>query len=154
MITWELQPRKIKELTPYHKNPRYLKDKDFCQLQTSLDKFGLIDKPIINLDNTIIGGHQRIALLKRTEVRIVICWVPSRLLDDKEVEELNIRLNKNQGDWDFDILGNQWEADRLIEYGFTPEELHIDMDMLIKPSMEEGKPGKKKKSCPNCGHEF
>ncbi len=47
------------------------------------------------------------------------------MLDNVEVEELNIRLNKNTGDWDFDVLGNEWEITDLIKWGFEPHELGI-----------------------------
>ena len=43
----------------------------------------------------------------------------------KHVEELNIRLNKNTGEWDWDILANDWEVDDLLAWGFTEEELSI-----------------------------
>ena len=105
-INWTLQTFNLDELTDYYKNPRSLTEKEFKQLKTSLDKFGMIDKPIVNLDagNTIIGGHQRKHVLEAEGVKEVECWVPDRLLTEREVEELNIRLNKNTGSWDFDTL--------------------------------------------------
>jgi hypothetical protein len=57
--TWHIEKRKISELKDYGKNPRILKEDQEIHLRISLEKFGIIDKPIINLDNTIIGGHQR-----------------------------------------------------------------------------------------------
>jgi hypothetical protein len=47
-------------------------------------------------------------------------------LDEKEVEELNIRLNKNVGEWDFDTLGNEFETSDLLEWGFTEFQLGIN----------------------------
>ena len=101
-ITWNLKTFNIYDLTDYSKNPRSLTKQQFEQLKKSLDKFGLIDKPIINADekNTVIGGHQRLRVLRSENQKSVECWYPSRELDEKEVEELNIRLNKNTGDWD------------------------------------------------------
>jgi hypothetical protein len=124
-ITWTLREFKISELTDYAKNPRSLTKKQFDQLKASLDKFGMIDKPIVNADaaHTLIGGHQRVKVLRAERAASVECWYPSRELDDKEVEELNIRLNKNTGAWDFDILANQFEVPDLIEWGFEPFEL-------------------------------
>jgi len=55
----------------------------------------------------------------------VECWYPSRLLTDKEVEELNIRLNKNTGNWDFDALANGFEVPDLLEWGFDERELQL-----------------------------
>ena len=128
-INWTLRTFRLDELTDYYKNPRSLSDKEFKQLKTSLDKFGMIDKPIVNADsaNTIIGGHQRKHVLEASGVKECECWVPDRELTAKEVEELNIRLNKNTGSWDFDTLANEFELDDLLEWGFDKGELDLDL---------------------------
>lgn len=124
-----MQQFNIDELTDYYKNPRSLSDKEFKQLKTSLDKFGMIDKPIVNADsaNTIIGGHQRKHVLEASGVTEIECWIPDRELSDKEVEELNIRLNKNTGSWDFDVLANEFELDDLLDWGFDKGELDLGL---------------------------
>ena len=128
-INWTLRQFRLDELTDYYKNPRSLSEKEFKQLKTSLDKFGMIDKPIVNADsaNTIIGGHQRKHVLEASGVKECECWVPDRELTAKEVEELNIRLNKNTGSWDFDTLANEFELDDLLEWGFDKGELDLDL---------------------------
>lgn len=128
-INWTLQQFKLDELTDYYKNPRSLSEKEFKQLKTSLDKFGMIDKPIVNADSlhTIIGGHQRKHVLEATGVKEIECWIPDRELTEREVEELNIRLNKNTGSWDFDTLANSFELDDLLEWGFDKGELDLDL---------------------------
>jgi DNA modification methylase len=128
-INWTLQTFRLDELTDFYKNPRSLSEKEFKQLKTSLDKFGMIDKPIVNLDsaNTIIGGHQRKHVLEASGVKECECWIPDRELSEKEVEELNIRLNKNTGSWDFDCLANEFELDDLLEWGFDKGELDLDL---------------------------
>jgi len=90
----------------------------------------MIDKPIVNADSlhTIIGGHQRKHVLEASGVKEIECWIPDRELSDKEVEELNIRLNKNTGSWDFDTLANEFELDDLLEWGFDKGELGITPD--------------------------
>ena len=139
-INWTLQQFNIDELTDYYKNPRSLSDKEFKQLKTSLDKFGMIDKPIVNADSahTIIGGHQRKHVLESTGVKEIECWIPDRELSDKEVEELNIRLNKNTGSWDFDVLANEFELDDLLEWGFDKGEL--DLDLWAEDAPEDVEP--------------
>ena len=128
-INWTLRNFNLADLTDYYKNPRSLSEKEFKQLKTSLDKFGMIDKPIVNLDagNTIIGGHQRKHVLDASGVKECECWVPDRELTEREVEELNIRLNKNTGSWDFDVLANEFELDDLLEWGFDKGELDLDL---------------------------
>lgn len=131
-ITWYLEKRKLKDLQAYGKNPRRLTEKQFEHLKTSLDKFGLIDRPCINLDGTIIGGHQRINVLTSNQEEEIEVMVPSRELNDSEIEELNIRLNKNTGEWDFDILANEWNQDDLLSWGFEASEFALDEINVIE----------------------
>jgi DNA modification methylase len=74
--------------------------------------------------------------------------VPDQSLDQKDIDELNIRLNRNLGEWDFDILANQWDVDNLIEWGFTEEELSFDLDSvaLTEPDNEILEPPKDPKT--------
>jgi len=122
-MKWHLETRKIKDLKKHPKNPRQLNKDQERHLSHSLDKFGLIDKPIVTIDGLIIGGHQRINVLKKQKIKEIECWVPDQEISEKDIDELNIRLNKNTGDWDYDILADQWEVNDLLEWGFTEEEL-------------------------------
>jgi len=143
----------VNSLTDYSKNPRILTKDQFKHLKTSLDKFGLIDKPIVNLDNIVIGGHQRLNVLRSDNAEDVECWYPSRQLTDKEVEELNIRLNKNVGNWDFDLL-SEWDVPDLLEFGFTEFDLGLDISELQSKKETTGEEHHKKAVCPECGFEF
>ena len=127
MIEWQLERLPLSSLTDWYKNPRQLTREQYDQLRQSLDKFGLIDKPIVNADGarTVIGGHQRLRVLRDSGVTEADCWVPLRELSEREVEELNIRLNKNTGEFDFDILANEFEVEDLLEWGFSEIELQI-----------------------------
>ena len=151
MLEWKIETRKIADLKPYHKNPRSLSKEQAKHLQTSLEKFGLIDKPIINTDNTIIGGHQRLAILKKMKHKEVEVYVPSSLLNDKDLQQLNIRLNQT-GEFDFDILANQYELSDLVDWGF--DEKDFQMDLSIEEKEESPKINKKTTKCPSCGCEF
>ncbi len=133
-MKWALEKRKIKDLHEYAKNPRQLLKEEAAHLQESLSKFGLCEPLVINRDGTIIGGHQRLRTLRKMGYKEVDVYVPDTALTEKEVEELNIRLNKNTGSWDFDMLANAWDPSDLIEWGFTGKDLHLD-DL---PEIEEG----------------
>lgn len=101
----------------------------------------------------IIGGHQRVRTLKKMKVKEVDVYIPDRDLTEAEVDELNIRLNKNTGTWDYDLLANEFELSDLIDWGFTSEELlgSIDDDISITSKDETEK---EKKKCPHCGLEI
>ncbi len=123
MINWKLEFIPIKELKNHPKNPRQINKEQFAHLENLIKKFGLIDKPIINLDKTIIGGHQRIKILKKMKCKEIECWVPDQQLSDEDIDHLCIGLNLNQGQFDYDILANQWEIVDLLKWGFTEQQL-------------------------------
>ena len=153
MIEWHLENRLIKNLKLNPKNPRQLTKDQERHLRSSIDKFGLAEKIIINIDNTIIGGHQRIRILKTMKIKETECWVPNRELTQEEADELCIRLNRNHGDFDYDILANQWSVCDLLDWGFKPEELELlDPDEIESEDKDEKK--KKQTTCPSCGHAF
>lgn len=138
-LQWSLRTFKIKDLKEYHKNPRKISKDDFEHLKTSIKTLGLVDKPAVTFDGLLIGGHQRVRALNALGYKEVPCWVPSRPLTEKEIEEANIRFNKNQGEWDFDILANEWDLDSLIDWGFTPDEFQIDLESMQEDEKESQK---------------
>lgn len=146
MIEWTLESRKLKDLKEHPKNPRILTSEQGFQLQKSLERFGIVEKLIINTDNCVIGGHQRLKILKKMGVKEVECWVPNRTLDDGEVDELCIRLNRNHGLFDYEKLANEWDLPDLLDWGFTIDELDLGSE-----KEEKEKKDKPPKLCPHCG---
>lgn len=131
IINWKHETRKVSQLREWDKNPRKLTDKGITKLKESLEKFGVAEPIVINQDNVICGGHGRLKALKQLGVKEVPVYVAE--LTDKEFEELNIRLNKNiAGEWDFDILANEFEQQELLDWGFEEEEFGI------KETLNEG----------------
>ena len=126
-MEWQHEIREIKTLRENPDNPRSLSKKQGEELKKSLSKFGQCEPIVIQKDGTIIGGHQRFKILKKMGRTRIDVYVPTKPLSESEVKELTIRLNKNKGDWDFDMLANVWDVDLLLESGFTTEELHLDI---------------------------
>lgn len=122
-INWNLQVLPIKSLKDHPKNPRQIDKTQMQHLENLIKKFGLIDKPIVNKDMTIIGGHQRVKVLKKMRAKTVECWVPDVQLEQEDIDHLCIGLNLNQGSFDYDILANEWDALDLLGWGFTEEQL-------------------------------
>lgn len=156
MIQWHLETISIKNIKPHKKNPRQITKDRFSQLEELINKFGLIDKPILNQDMTLICGHQRIRILKKMKIKEVQCQIPDRLLDEKEVEELLIKHNLIQGSFDYDILGNEWDVLDLLKYGFTEEQLlGLTKEVeTVESDLTKEEKKKEVKKCPECGHEF
>ena len=123
--------RKISELIPAEYNPRQLSDKQFEDLKASLTRFGAVDPAIVNIHperkDIIVGGHQRLKVAKSLGWETFPC-VEVNLTRDQE-RELNIRLNKNTGSWDWDILGDLFDQEELTEWGFTDDELFGNIEI-------------------------
>jgi len=117
--------RKIKDLIGAEYNPRELTKDQYKQLKDSLLRFGVVDPVIVNKhperDNIIIGGHQRSKVWEDMG-NDKIPTVELSLTLEKE-KELNVRLNKNTGQFDMDMLANNFDTEDLIEWGFSEGEL-------------------------------
>jgi len=126
-LKFSTEKRKIKDLIPFEYNPRKLSQKDYDLLKKSLEKFDLAEIPVINLDNKICAGHQRISLLLEVGRgdEYIDVRVPNRMMTEEEFKEYNIKSNKISGDWDFDILSNYFEIENLKDWGFEDFELGI-----------------------------
>lgn len=121
-IIWKSEKRKVDELTPFPGNPRKADEKQISDIDTSLERFSLADPLVINTDNTVIGGNLRLSRLMAKGVKEVDVRVPSRKLILKEAQELNLRLNKNVGSWDFGELAN-FSEEMLLDAGWSGNEL-------------------------------
>jgi len=116
--------RKVADLVPADYNPRKLTRKERADITASIERFGLVDPIIVNTypgrENVIVGGHQRVKIAED----MGITEVPVRLvyLSEKRERELNIRLNKNTGEWDWDLLEAQFATDELVAWGFSEED--------------------------------
>ena len=121
----EIQYVDINLLTPSDYNPRQADEKEYNDLKKSLSLFGVKEPALVNsapgCENIIIGGHFRIRVAKDmgyTLFPVVYTNIP----DIEKEKELNIRLNKNSGSWDFDLLC-QFDEGMLKDIGFDTKEL-------------------------------
>lgn len=132
-MKWKFETKKLTDIKPWAKNPRRLKEKGLEDLGQSISKFGLPEPIVINTDGTIIGGHARYLTLKKQNTKEAFCAVPEKKLKEKDLAELNIRLNKNiAGEFDFDILDIEFERDDLLDFGFEEKELKKQMGNLTE----------------------
>jgi predicted GIY-YIG superfamily endonuclease len=107
-LAWTTERRKPDDLVPYEANPRTISATQKEVLIKSLNKFDLVELPVINKDNTVVAGHQRLAILKllgRGQEEIEI-RIPNRQLTPDEFKEYLLTSNRNSGDWDWNILKN------------------------------------------------
>ncbi|NQU77369.1 DNA modification methylase [Candidatus Falkowbacteria bacterium] len=115
----------INQLKPAPYNPRKWSEDAIAQLTESLKRFGVVDPLICNSakgrENVIIGGHFRLKCAKDLgykEMPVVYVDIP----DIKKEKELNLRLNKNLGEFDYNLLA-EFDENFLSDIGFSSEEL-------------------------------
>ena len=123
----------VKELNPAPYNPRKWSDDAIAQLTDSIKSFGLVDPILVNgspdRKNVVIGGHFRLKVAKDLgikEVPVVYVDIP----DIEREKELNVRLNKNLGDWDYELLA-EFDETLLSTIGFDSEEIDAIFDLAV-----------------------
>ena len=144
---------KLQDLKYSEYNPRQIKRKAYQDLSESIIKFGVIDPLVVNnhpgRENVVIGGHQRLKILKKLNyVKVPVVYVNLAI---EQEQELNLRLNKNTGEWDWDLLANL-NSNLLFDVGFTKNELDIKLDLNFdkKDRIKE----KQLEKCPKCGFDL
>lgn len=127
--------KKIKDLIYAEYNPRKLSEEQERHLRDSMKRFEQVQPVIVNSNperkNIIVGGHQRTKVWESLGHETIEC-IEIDLSPDKE-KELNIRLNKNTGSFDQEMLIEHFDTEDLIEWGFDGEEIGdwgLDVDGL------------------------
>lgn len=140
----EFKKLKISDLIPAEYNPRKeLKsgDKEYEKIKRSIEEFGYVDPVIVNNDMTIIGGHQRVTVLKDLGHDKIDCVVID--IDKTKEKALNIALNKITGEWNKELLADliaELQSQDDIDVGITgfePPEIEQLMNQVHDKSIEE-----------------
>jgi len=115
-----------KDLIPFEDNERKISHEDFQQLVASIKRLGFIDPVIVNANpkrkNIVIGGHQR--LLVALELGLNPIPVVYRNYTVEQETEARLRLNRNQGEYDWQKLA-KFDAEYLVSLGFNQEEINL-----------------------------
>lgn len=162
-----IQKINIEKLKVAEYNPRKdLKpeDEEYQKIKKSIIEFGYVEPVIVNSDMTVIGGHQRIKVLKELGHTEIECNVVD--LDKAKEKALNIALNKISGEWDNDKLEDLILELREANYdlettGFDEKEIEKilkETEEIINDNQEVDLLGfsddKFKCQCPKCGFMF
>ena len=115
----------IKDIKPNSYNPKQMTEKEAKDLEKSIVEFGIVDPLIVNKakgrEGIIIGGHQRYKIYQKLGYKQVpVIWL--NIPDLKKEQELCLRLSKNTGSWDYDLLAN-FEEDLLLDVGWEEDEI-------------------------------
>ena len=148
----------IDQLKHAEYNPRKITPEEFEHIKKSIEKFGLVQPLVVNKavgrEGIVIGGNQRLEVMKKLEHKTVdVVYV--NISDIKKEKELNVRLNKNQAGWDFEILNNEFLNIELINWGFNSLEIPSLEDLNIAANEKEFDENiKTDMQCPSCGYKY
>jgi len=119
----EIRSVKLSEIKSNPNNPRIIKDDKFRKLVKSIQEFPkmLEIRPIVvNVDMIVLGGNMRLKACKEAGLKEVPVIFANDLTEDEQ-KEFIIKDNVGYGDWDWDMIANEWEPELLEEWGlFIP----------------------------------
>jgi len=128
-----MQIVKISEVKPNPKNPRIIKDGKFQKLVKSIQEFPdmLNKRPLIVFTDVdgkyvVLGGNMRLKALKELKHETVPIIVADEWTEEQKNEFL-IKDNVGFGEWDWDSLANEWDVEKLDDWGL---DLPIDLDAI------------------------
>lgn len=130
---------KIGEVIPNPNNPRIIKDDKFKKLVQSIQEFPqmLELRPIVvNDDMVVLGGNMRLRACKEAGLKQVAIIKASELTPEQE-KEFIIKDNVGFGEWDWEMLANEWDTEKLSEWGMDlPDfgtEIEAEEDDFVVP---------------------
>lgn len=110
---------KISQVKENKDNPRYIKDSKFNKLVKSIKEFPEMLKlrPIVvNSDMIVLGGNMRLKACKEAGLKEVYILKADELTPEQQ-KEFVIKDNASFGEWDWDLLANEWNSVELEDWG-------------------------------------
>ncbi len=150
IIQWVEETRPLNELKPFEYNPRQITESQYSKLKESIEQDGYHSRTKCTQDGRIIGGHQRLRILKDMGLSEIQVLVPDREIDDDQFHKILLRDNHNAGVFDIDMLAN-YELELLHEIGLHEVNSLRPVDEIIE---EAGKAPKNHVKCPECEFVF
>lgn len=153
-VTVKTYVEKIDKLIANELNPRKIGRKQYEKLKQSLQEFPemkQLREIVVDENLVILGGHQRIYALKDLGYADVTVKQVFGLTE-KQKREFIIKDNAASGEWDTDIIANQWDVEELDNWGI-PNFNFGEIDEPKEPAAKDDT-GAKEVTCPGCGLEF
>lgn len=148
-LIWSTEKRLVSDLINLKKNPRKITENAFNKLKERIIQRGFHDVIKIDIDNTILSGNQRKRALTDLGITEVNVLVSNRKLTNDEVDIIVLESNRNDGEFDFEILANEFDMGILKDVGFSEIELGFNIDKIASDLIDEDKESKEV-TCPNC----
>ena len=131
---------KVNQIKPNDSNPRIIKEAKFKKLVQSIKDFPqMLDlRPvIIDEDNVILGGNMRYKACVEAGLKEVPVKVAKGLTEEQK-QEFIVKDNVGFGEWDWDMLGNEWDNQKLGEWGMDVWQPEQEVDYSVLDDIEIG----------------
>jgi site-specific DNA-methyltransferase (adenine-specific) len=118
---------KISEIKTNPNNPRLIKDDKFHKLVNSIKEFPKmleIRPVVVNADMIVLGGNMRLKACKEAGLKEIPIIFADDLTEEQQ-KEFIIKDNVGFGEWDWEIIANEWEAEQLDEWGLDVPDFAI-----------------------------
>jgi len=139
----------VSEVKENPDNPRYIRDSKFKKLVKSIKEFPemLEKRPIVVDENMVVlGGNMRLKACKSAGLFEV--WIDKAIgWTEQQKREFVVKDNVGFGEWDWDILANDWDSSQVEEWGLDVWQDPIEEDDLPEDTKEKDQ----KDFCEYCG---
>ena len=125
--------KKVSEIKLNERNPRLIKDDKFKSLVQSIKDFPemLNIRPIVvNQDMVILGGNMRYKACKEAGLKEIPIIIAD--LSEEKQREFLIKDNTSGGEWDWEVLANEWDNEELESWGLDIPNFEVDTDYSEK----------------------
>jgi len=129
----------IRQVRSNPDNPRYIKGDKFEKLVKSIREFPqmLELRPIVvNKDMVVLGGNMRLKACEEAGIEQVPIIFADNLTEEQQ-KEFIIKDNSSFGEWDWDILANEWDIDMLNDWGIDVPNFDVEDSIDETPDKEE-----------------
>ena len=129
---------KSSKINPNPNNPRIVKDYKYKALVKSIKEFPemLSLRPIVvNTDMIVIGGNMRLRACIEAGIKDIPVIIADKLTE-KEQREFTIKDNTQAGEWDWEMVANDWDVTELKEWDFTIPNMNIEDEIKVGDYME------------------
>jgi DNA modification methylase len=127
----EIKLVKLSEIKSNPNNPRIIKDDKFRKLVKSIQEFPKmleIRPVVVNADMIVLGGNMRLKACKEAGLKEVPIIFADDLTDEEQ-KQFIIKDNVGFGEWDWDMIANEWDAEQVEEWGLDIPEFSIKEEL-------------------------